>query len=116
MVDGVYYCRLFLKDKSGRVYEERKSFVIDSRAPTIKVTADRRQYRSGETIQLKIQSDSDTRKIRACLGSLPPIQAQWDASTKANSGFIPLPVGMGPGQYSIEVFAEDFAHNVSSHR
>jgi hypothetical protein len=37
MTDGSYKCRLLLRDKNGNGYEEEKTFVIDSRAPKLKI-------------------------------------------------------------------------------
>jgi len=115
MVDGTYYCRLILKDRQGRVYEEKKSFVIDSRAPSIRAAADRSTYRPGETVQVKVRSDADTRRIRLRLLSLGPVEATWDSvGGQASIGYIVLPKDIAPGLHSIEIFAEDFAHNTSS--
>lgn len=114
MVDGTYQCRLILRDKAGRVYEEKKSFVIDSRAPAVQASVDRERYRPGETVRVSVRSDADTRRIRLRLGNLEPIEARWDAAGQANLGYIALPAEMATGQYAVEIFAEDFAHNVAS--
>jgi len=114
MVDGVYHCRLILRDRVGRAYQERKSFVIDSRAPTIQASVDRSTYRPGDTVQVRIQSDADTRRIRLRVANLEPAEARWDAEGKANVGRIVLPSEIATGQHALEIFAEDFAHNVSS--
>ena len=114
MVDGVYHCRLILRDRAGRTYEEKKGFVIDSRAPTIQASVDRSIYRPGDTVQVRIQSDADTRRIRLRIANLEPTEARWDAEGKANLGRISLPVEIATGQHALEILAEDFAHNVSS--
>jgi len=114
MVDGVYHCRLILRDRSGRAYEERKSFIIDSRAPSIQASVDRSTYRAGETVQVRIQSDADTRRIRLRVANLEPAEARWDALQKASVGHIVLPADIATGQHTLEILAEDFAHNVSS--
>ena len=114
MVDGVYHCRLILRDRVGRAYEEQKSFVIDSRAPTIQASVDRSTYHPGDTVQVRIQSDADTRRIRLRVANLEPVEARWDAEGKANIGRIVLPSEIATGQHALEIFAEDFAHNVSS--
>ena len=114
MVDGVYHCRLILRDRAGRTYEEKKGFVIDSRAPTIQASVDRSIYRPGDTVQVRIQSDADTRRIRLRVANLEPTEARWDAEGKANVGHISLPAEIATGQHALEILAEDFAHNVSS--
>ena len=114
MVDGVYHCRLILRDRAGRTYEEKKGFVIDSRAPTIQASVDRSIYRPGDTVQVRIQSDADTRRIRLRVANLEPTEARWDAEGKANVGRISLPAEIATGQHALEILAEDFAHNVSS--
>jgi len=116
MVDGLYYCRLILRDRVGRAFEERKSFVIDSRAPAIQASVDRSAYRPGDTVEVRVKSDSDTRRIRLRLASLEPAEARWDAGGKASIGRIALPMEIATGEYALEVFAEDFAHNVSSRK
>jgi Ca-activated chloride channel family protein len=114
MVDGVYHCRLILRDRAGRSYEEKKSFVIDSRAPTIQARLDRSVYRPGDTVQVMVQSDADTRRIRLRMANLEPIEARWDAEKKTNLGRFSLPAEIATGQHALEILAEDFAHNVSS--
>jgi Ca-activated chloride channel family protein len=114
MVDGVYHCRLILRDRVGRVYQEQKSFVIDSRAPTLQAVVDRSTYRPGDTVHIRIQSDADTRRIRLRLANLEPTEARWDAEGKTNIGRITLPSEIVSGQHALDIFAEDFAHNVSS--
>lgn len=116
MVDGTYHCRLILRDKRGRVYEEKKSFIIDSRAPVIQASADRGHYRPGETIQVKVRADADTRRIQLRLGNLEPVEARWDGRGQASLGYIVLPLEIPTGRHAVEVYAEDFAHNVSSAR
>lgn len=114
MIDGTYHCRLILRDKAGRAFEEKKSFVIDSRAPAIQASVDRTSYRAGDTVQLKVRCDADTRRIRARLGSLAPVEVRWHAQSKTNVGYLMLPPEMATGEYAVEVFAEDFAHNFST--
>jgi len=116
MVDGVYHCRLILRDRVGRAYEEQKSFVIDSRAPSIRASVGRSTYRAGETVQVRVLSDADTRRIRLSLAGLEPVEARWDTSMKANVAHMVLPAEIATGQHTLEIFAEDFAHNVSSHQ
>src|SRR5258706_10929231 len=105
MVDGVYHCRLILRDRSGRAYEEKKSFVIDSRAPTIQASVDRSAYRAGDTIQVRIQSDADTRRIRLRVANLEPTEARWDDRGKSSVGQIVLPADIATGQHSLEILA-----------
>ena len=114
MVDGVYHCRLILHDRGGRAYEEKKSFVIDSRAPSIRASVDRSTYHPGDTVQVRIQSDADTRLIRLRVANLEPTEARWDDQGKSNVGRVVLPTDMATGNHTLEVLAEDFAHNVSS--
>src|SRR5262249_10145076 len=114
MVDGVYHCRLILRDRNSRTYVETKSFVIDSRPPSIRASVDQLTYRPGDTVQVRIQSDPDTRRIRLRMASLQPVEARWDAEGKVSIGRIVLPGDIATGQHKLEIFAEDFAHNVSN--
>ena len=65
MVDGTYKCRLLLTDKDGNGYQEQKSFVIDSRAPKVKIDLDKTTYSAGEKVLLRVSSDSDTCRLIA---------------------------------------------------
>ncbi|MEW5974494.1 MAG: VIT domain-containing protein [Acidobacteriota bacterium] len=114
MSDGTYYCRLILRDKSGRLYEERKSFVIDSRAPRLSASTERTLYHPGETVRVRVSSDSDTRRIRARLSNLTPIDVIWSPELGTNVGDLLLPASIATGNHLIEIFAEDFAHNSST--
>ncbi|MSO24294.1 MAG: hypothetical protein EXQ58_13860 [Acidobacteria bacterium] len=114
MADGMYHCRLILRDKGVRAYEEKKSFVIDSWAPTIQASVDRSTYQPGDTVQVRIRSDADTRRIRLRVANLEPVEARWDAEGKASIGRIVLPSEIATGQHALEIVAEDFAHNVFS--
>jgi len=113
MVDGTYSCRLILRDKSGVSYVEKKTFVIDSRAPVARATVDRSSYRAGDTVQVKVRSDADTRHIRLRFGNMAPVEARWEPAAQASMAYIPLPEQIATGQFAIEIAAEDFAHNVS---
>jgi Ca-activated chloride channel family protein len=114
MVDGMYHCRLILRDRNGRTYVEKKSFVIDSRPPSIRANVDHLTYQPGDTVEVRIQSDPDTRRIRLRIASLEPVEAHWDAEGKASIGRIVLPGDIATGQHKLEIVAEDFAHNVSN--
>src|SRR5262249_38208168 len=112
MQDGTYNCRLILRDKNGNQYNEKKSFVVDSRAPVFK-TRWEGTFRRGHSIKIVVAADSDTRSLFARVENLPPIKLQWSATEKASVGVIQIPVNFNPGTYKLEVAAEDFAHNQS---
>jgi len=113
MVDGVYYCRLVLVDRQGRAYQEQKSFVIDSRPPRLQASLNQTVAHAGEDLMITVRADSDTRVIAARIfGSLPE-PVVWDAKAKANIGHLRIPAGLPSGSYTIQITAEDFAHNSS---
>jgi Ca-activated chloride channel homolog len=113
MSDGVYHCRLLLVDNKGRAYQEEKSFVIDSRPPRLEPKLDQTLAHAGEAVTITVRADSDTRVIAArVLGALP-VPIVWDAKAKANIGHLRIPAGLPSGTYTIQVTAEDFAHNSS---
>ncbi len=114
MSDGVYHCRLVLVDRQGRAYQEEKSFVIDSRPPKLQATLNQTVAHAGEDLVITVRADSDTRVIAArMLGSLPA-PVVWDAKAKANIGHLRISAGLPSGSYTIQVTAEDFAHNASA--
>ncbi len=113
MTDGVYYCRLILVDRQGRAYQEEKSFVIDSRPPRLQPSLSQTRVRAGEEIAITVRADSDTRRIAARIFGGSPVAIVWDAKAKANVGQLRIPAGLPSGTYTIQVTAEDFAHNLS---
>ncbi|MEW6212891.1 MAG: VWA domain-containing protein, partial [Acidobacteriota bacterium] len=113
MTDGVYHCRLILVDKQGRAYQEEKSFVIDSRPPRLQPSLSQTRARAGEEIAITVRADSDTRRIAARIFGGLPVSVVWDAKAKANIGRMRIPAGLPSGAYTIQVTAEDFAHNLS---
>jgi Ca-activated chloride channel family protein len=113
MKDGVYYCRLILVDRQGRAYQEEKSFVIDSRPPKLQPSANQSVARAGQDIVITVRADSDTRRIAARIFGALPVPVVWDAKAKANVGYLRIPAGLPSGTYTIQVTAEDFAHNAS---
>jgi Ca-activated chloride channel family protein len=113
MTDGSYNCRLILIDKQGRAYQEEKSFVIDSRPPVIKATVDKPVAHAGEDLVITANADSDTRKIAARIFGAMPVAIVWDGKSKASIGHLRIPEGLPSGTYTIQITAEDFAHNSS---
>jgi len=65
MRDGTYDVRLIMKDREGRAYRESKSFVIASKPPVLRVTADKATARPGETLELRARASASTRTIIA---------------------------------------------------
>jgi Ca-activated chloride channel family protein len=113
MQDGVYYCRLILLDRQGRAYQEEKSFVIDSRPPVLRPSLSKNMARAGEEVSITVRADRDTRRIAARIFGALPVPVVWDANEKASVGRLRIPAGLPSGTYTIQVTAEDFAHNSS---
>lgn len=113
MTDGVYRCRLILVDRQGRAYQEEKTFVIDSRPPRLQAALGTNVVRAGEDLMITVRADSDTRRIAARIFGALPVPIVWDAKAKANIGYLRIPAGLPSGSYTIQVTAEDFAHNSS---
>ena len=114
MPDGVYACRLLLTDKNGNGYEEQKTFVVDSRAPKLKITLPAKQASAGDEILIEAAADSDTARIVAKLYGAQPVALVWSNADKTNVGRLRVPANLQPGKYQITVTAEDFAHNQST--
>lgn len=113
MKDGTYKATLILTDTNGNQYEEEKSFIIDSKPPTLKVYLSSKSVEPGGKLSFKVYTDRDTRTISAKLDNLAPVNIRYDAQAKASLGNIILPKDMPSGVYKIKVVAEDFAHNIS---
>ena len=114
MADGTYTCRLLLTDKDGNGYQEEKSFVIDSRAPKVKIKLEKRSFAAGDAVRVRVFADSDTTRLTAKLYGAIPVQLRWSGMDKASIGVIRIPESLASGRYSITVSAEDFAHNQST--
>jgi len=114
MSDGTYRVRLVLRDESGHVYREAKSFVIASKPPTLRVTVDKGRARPGDTVRLRASASPSTRSIVARLYGAAPVELRWDPRAGASVGVLTVPEGVPAGRQAIRVTAEDLAHNVAS--
>jgi Ca-activated chloride channel family protein len=114
MNDGTYDVRLIMRDASGHSYREAKSFVIASKPPTLRVSADRDSGRPGETVQLRAKASASTRTIVARLYGASPVDLRWDPRAGASTAALTVPDRLPAGRYVIRVIAEDIAHNVAS--
>lgn len=114
MADGTYSCRLLLTDTNGNGFEETKTFVVDSNAPTIKINLPKTSFQSGETIEICVSTDKDTAKLTAKFYGAKPVQLFWSNTEKANIGKLVVPNNIVSGKYALTVSAEDFAHNQST--
>jgi len=112
MEDGTHTVRLLLRDRNGSVYREAKTFVIASKTPTVKIILNRKQFRKGESIPLRVQASSSTRTLLAQLEGAAPVSLRWNPDESASTGEIALPSELVPGRYRLTVTAEDIAHNI----
>jgi Ca-activated chloride channel family protein len=110
--DGTYSCQLILADRDGRQYLEAKSFVLDSRAPVVKPAMNPR-LPAGQLVRVAVRSDDDTRRLLARLPFTASASLQWDDEAKASVGYLAIPSGAPVGPAKLEIYAEDFAFNVS---
>lgn len=110
--DGQYICKLILTDSQGRQFVENKSFALDGRAPTVKA-AMAPTVVAGRRARLAFYADADTRRLTARLPYTGSIALHWDGAAQANVGYLDIPAGAPPGKNRLELYAEDFAHNVS---
>ncbi len=111
MTDGTYKCRLLLTDKNGSGYAEEKTFVVDSRAPKVKINLEKSTFRAGEEINLRVAADRDTNRLNAKFYGAKPVPILWSSQEKTNVGKLKIPDGAASGKYVLTVAAEDFAHN-----
>jgi Ca-activated chloride channel family protein len=114
MEDGEHHVRLVLRDREGRVYRESKSFVIASKPPVVRIHLDKKQFRRGEAIDLKVSASQSTRTLVARLYGTAPVELRWDEKAKYNTGTLVVPEHLPAGEYRLLVTAEDFAHNIGT--
>ncbi len=114
MEDGTHTVRLVLRDRNGNVYRESKTFVIASKPPTLQVVLDRKQFRRGDTIHLKVHASASTRTLFAQLEGAAPLSLRWNPSALASTGDLIVPEELAPGGYRLTVTAEDMAHNIGA--
>ncbi len=114
MADGSYQVRLILRDRSGNVYREAKSFVIASRMPTLRVRLDKPRIRRGDALRIAVYASSNTRTVTARLYGALPVALHWDAAAKADIADLPIPADVPAGKYTLHVTAEDIAHNIGT--
>ncbi|HZD93986.1 MAG TPA: VIT and VWA domain-containing protein, partial [Candidatus Sulfotelmatobacter sp.] len=114
MEDGTHTVRLVLRDSNGAIYRESKTFVIVSKPPTLKIILDRKQFRKGEAIHLRIHASSSTRTLLAQLEGAAPVSLCWDPDADASTGEVMVPRELAPGRYRLTVTAEDIAHNIGA--
>ena len=110
--DGRHEVRLLLRDDQGRVFRETKSFLIASKAPTVRAKMDKLRYRPGERIELKVSASSTTRTLVARLYGAPPAELRWNPAAGYNTGAVTVPLDLPAGNYKLQLTAEDFAHNI----
>lgn len=110
--DGAYRCELVITDNDQRQFVEPHEFVLDGKAPTVTATMQRR-LTAGKRVRVAVYADNDTRHLSARLPFTASVPLRWDDAAKASVGFLDLPAGAPPGPAQLEVYAEDFAHNVS---
>jgi Ca-activated chloride channel homolog len=114
LADGTYQVRLLLRDRQGRVYKESKTFVIASKAPTVKVKLERKQFHRGDAVRLQVSASDTTRTIVARMYGAAPAYLRWNAQAGSNVGDLLVPASLPAGKYRVTVTAEDFAHNIGS--
>jgi Ca-activated chloride channel family protein len=113
MQDGSHTVRLILRDRSGNVYREQKTFIISSHAPVVRVRLASQRVHAGERVALRVQSSQTTKSITARLYGAALVVLHWDEQSKASTGVLSIPASLPAGRYSVHVTAEDIAHNIS---
>jgi len=114
MEDGTHTVRLVLRDSSGNVYREEKTFVIASKPPVVNIRLDRKQYRRGDAVHLKIHASASTRTLIVQLEGAAPVHLRWNPDEAASTGDLAIPDDLAPGTYRLTVTAEDMAHNIGA--
>jgi Ca-activated chloride channel family protein len=114
LADGTYVVRLILRDREGHVYRESKTFVIVTQPPAVRVRLEKKQFRRGELIPLRVSASSWTRTVLARMYGAEPAYLTWNQDAGANTGNLLVPADLPAGPYTLTVTAEDIAHNIGS--
>jgi Ca-activated chloride channel family protein len=114
LADGTHRVQLILRDKSGHVYRESKTFVIASKPPVVRVKLDKQRFARGETMRLRVSASETTRTVVARMYGAAPVRLRWNPDMASNTGALLVPAYLAPGTYKLTVTAEDFAHNIGS--
>jgi Ca-activated chloride channel family protein len=114
MPDGRHEVRLILRDRQGHVYREAKSFLIASEPPVVRVKLDKKQFRRGEEVRLRVSASESTRTLVARMYGVPPVHLRWNSEAGYNVGSFVVPRHLPAGKYALKLTAEDFAHNIGS--
>ena len=114
MEDGEHEVRLIMRDRQGRAFREKKTFVITSKPPTVRVHLEKKRYRQGEAVALQVSATQTTRTLVARMYGVAPVHLRWNPVARYNTGEIVIPADLPAGQYPLTVTAEDFAHNIGT--
>ena len=114
MRDGTYSVRLLLRDRQGHTYNEAKTFVIASTPPTVKLQLNRSSLHRGETLEIRASASSSTRTLTARLEGVAPVTLHWNPRALTNTGSLTIPPTLPIGRYTLNISAEDIAHNLGS--
>jgi Ca-activated chloride channel family protein len=98
MADGSYVVRLILRDKTGHVFREQKTFLISSHSPILRVHLNTDRVRAGQRIALRVEASQTTRTITATLYGAEPLLLHWAENDKANTGTLAVPASLPPGR------------------
>ena len=114
MEDGEHEVRLIMRDRQGRAFREKKSFVITSKPPTVRIHLEKQRYRQGEAVELRVSATQSTRTLVARMYGVAPVHLRWNPAARYNTGEFVIPADLPAGQYPLTVTAEDFAHNIGT--
>lgn len=112
--DGRYSVQIVMRDRSGSIASESKTFVIDGRAPKISPKV-QKLARVGDDIILAASTDDDVIFLSARVGNLPPVPLRWDKTAQASIGRLRLPAS-AVGMQEVVFEAVDLAKNVGFSR
>jgi Ca-activated chloride channel family protein len=65
-------------------------------------------------IPLTVNASETTRTLTARVEGLAPVTLRWNHEAEASTGQLWLPPGLPAGAYTLDVTAEDMAHNLGS--
>jgi Ca-activated chloride channel family protein len=109
--DGRYEVRVLLRDRGGARISERKSFVLDGRAPEVRPEP-LGPARAGELVRVAVRTDADVVLLSARLQGQAPVPLRWDAASGRSVGSLRVPASLR-GAHELLFEAVDGAKNRS---
>lgn len=112
LAEGTHSCTVILRDRSGGLFREAKTFVLDGSPPVCRWLDPVTTVRVGSELHLRVAASADTRTLVANLGGVDRTVLRWNPSSNCCTGVLRVPPGLPWGPLRLTLMAEDLARNV----